>query len=67
MKLFMITRTGNTVQNEVSTMLISARNEEIARNMALKWEGSKKGFESDKINVTEVPLAEEQIILIQSL
>lgn len=68
MRIYVVTRQGNTVQNQVHTMLLTAPNKEIAEKMARDWEGNnKEPFGDCKLNITEVSLDKSQIILIQSL
>lgn len=68
MKLFLVTKHGNVVQNEVHTMVLSARNAEEAEKLAREWTSPNKiGFCDAKLIVTEIELNKPQIILVQSL
>ncbi len=68
MNIFMITRQGNAVQNQVHTMLVAAHSSEEAENIARKWHSpNKEGFSDCKLAITEVELDKSQVIMIQSL
>ena len=68
MKLFMILRQGNTVQNQVHTMMIAAESAEEAERLARGWTSpNKDGFGDCKLSITEVENNKSQIIMIQSL
>ena len=67
MNLYLITRKGNAVQNDVHTMVVCAQDADTAKRLALEWRGSKNGFTADRIEVRPIEMDKEQIILIQSL
>lgn len=68
MRIYVVTRQGNTVQNQVHTMLLTAPNAEVAEHMAREWRGqTKEPFGDCKLNITEVAMDKSQIIMIQSL
>ncbi len=68
MRIFMITRNGNSVQGQVHTMMIAAQSAEDAESIARAWRSpNKEGFSDSKLTVTEIELNKPQIVFIQSL
>lgn len=68
MQIYVVTRQGNTVQNQVHTMLITAPNAAAAERIAREWTSeAKEPFGDCKLNICEVPIDKSQIIMIQSL